>query len=169
MIKGLIKLANHLDRVGLTKEADYVDAILKKAYLDNPAEEWMPIQDNDVVEIGLYMVKEGDNLTKITNNLTPKNIIPFGKAEKSADGHYMNLQPGPEVETDIQTLVTMNCMLATARLEGAVAGDWPTKIDCSHLEPGQLIYVYTHPEFENQGREEDFLASNAHWIEGYLE
>jgi hypothetical protein len=29
--KELIKLANHLDRIGLTKEADFIDNILKKA------------------------------------------------------------------------------------------------------------------------------------------
>ena len=31
MFKDLIKLANHLDSKGLTKEADYVDRLLKKA------------------------------------------------------------------------------------------------------------------------------------------
>jgi len=31
MIKELAKLANHLDRIGLVKEADYVDDIIKKA------------------------------------------------------------------------------------------------------------------------------------------
>jgi len=31
MIKQLIKLANHLDKKGLVKEADYLDAIIRKA------------------------------------------------------------------------------------------------------------------------------------------
>lgn len=38
MIKNLIKFANHLDKKGLTKEADYLDNIIKKmssAYLGN--------------------------------------------------------------------------------------------------------------------------------------
>ena len=30
MIKQLIKLANHLDKKGLTKEADYLDKLIKK-------------------------------------------------------------------------------------------------------------------------------------------
>jgi len=30
MIKQLIKLANHLDKKGLTKEADYLDAVIRK-------------------------------------------------------------------------------------------------------------------------------------------
>ena len=36
MKKELIKLANHLDRIGLRKEADYVDALLRKV-ADDPA------------------------------------------------------------------------------------------------------------------------------------
>ena len=30
MIKQLIKLANHLDKKGLAKEADYLDAVIRK-------------------------------------------------------------------------------------------------------------------------------------------
>lgn len=30
MVKELIKLANHLDRIGYTKEANYIDALLRK-------------------------------------------------------------------------------------------------------------------------------------------
>lgn len=35
MIKELIKLANHLDQKGLTKEADFVDSIIKKSQEDH--------------------------------------------------------------------------------------------------------------------------------------
>ena len=38
MIKELIKLANHLDHKGLTKEADFVDSVIKKAFLDESIE-----------------------------------------------------------------------------------------------------------------------------------
>ncbi len=34
MIKDLVKLANHLDSKGLKKEADYLDAILKKSFAE---------------------------------------------------------------------------------------------------------------------------------------
>ena len=30
MIKKLIKLADHLDKIGLTKEASYIDTLMKK-------------------------------------------------------------------------------------------------------------------------------------------
>jgi hypothetical protein len=30
---GLVELANHLDRIGLTKEADYLDALLRRKAL----------------------------------------------------------------------------------------------------------------------------------------
>ena len=49
MKKELIKLANHFDRVGLTKEADYVDALLIK-FASNGS------------RLKKYKVKEGDNL-----------------------------------------------------------------------------------------------------------
>ena len=32
MLKELVKLADHLDRKGMRKEADYLDALIKKAY-----------------------------------------------------------------------------------------------------------------------------------------
>ena len=35
MKKELIKLANHLDRIGLAKEADYLDKIIKNAYIED--------------------------------------------------------------------------------------------------------------------------------------
>lgn len=35
MIKELIKLANHLDQKGLTKEADFIDSIIKKSQESN--------------------------------------------------------------------------------------------------------------------------------------
>ena len=36
MIKQLIKLSNHLDKKGLTKEADYLDAVIRR--MASPAE-----------------------------------------------------------------------------------------------------------------------------------
>lgn len=46
MIKELIKLAEHLDKKGLHKEADYVDWLIKNAKLDPVGEEDADI-DND--------------------------------------------------------------------------------------------------------------------------
>ena len=39
MLKDLIKLANHLDKIGRTKEADYLDNIIKSA----APESWMDL------------------------------------------------------------------------------------------------------------------------------
>ena len=41
MIKELIRLANHLDQKGLTKEADYLDNIIKKATITQTFKESM--------------------------------------------------------------------------------------------------------------------------------
>jgi len=38
MIKELIKLADHLDQKGFTKEAEYIDYIIKKALEDSEEE-----------------------------------------------------------------------------------------------------------------------------------
>ena len=46
MIKELIKLAEHLDKKGLHKEADYVDWLIKNAKLDPVGKEDADI-DND--------------------------------------------------------------------------------------------------------------------------
>lgn len=40
MIKELIKLSNHLDKLGFTKEADYLDAVIKRA--SKPEDELSP-------------------------------------------------------------------------------------------------------------------------------
>lgn len=70
MKKELIKLANHLDRIGYTKEADYIDALLKKEALSFPGKDILikkakeilaaagtPISDA-VVEYGVECAKE---------------------------------------------------------------------------------------------------------------
>ena len=46
MIKQLIKLADHLDQKGLTKEADYVDWIIRNAKMDPVGKEDRDIDNN---------------------------------------------------------------------------------------------------------------------------
>ena len=53
MIDELIRLANHLDRIGLIKEADYLDQIVSTA---NPSE------------------KEGVNVTVVAKKTLDKNL-----------------------------------------------------------------------------------------------
>lgn len=55
MIKELLKIASKLDQVGLTKEADVIDSLIRKL-----AEEGEPIK---VVQ---YEVQPGDTLFKLT-------------------------------------------------------------------------------------------------------
>jgi hypothetical protein len=52
MLKKLIKLANHLDSKGLTKEADYLDAIIAKA------------SDSGLEEYGAFFQVDSENALK---------------------------------------------------------------------------------------------------------
>ena len=58
MIKQLIKLANHLDRIGLTKEANYVDALLKEAESEHEEsvkkEPWMNVGHGMLNQMVVY-------------------------------------------------------------------------------------------------------------------
>ena len=69
MIKSLIKLANHLDKKGLTKEADYVDKISK---IIIASDENLP-QDYPVVTFSNIPdeIKE-----KIWNHMLQENFVP---------------------------------------------------------------------------------------------
>jgi len=66
MIKELIKLANHLDAKGLSKEADYLDAVIRKI-----AEGPGPIEDN--------IPGTGNSGTDISSLLTDKGITGQAK------------------------------------------------------------------------------------------
>jgi len=59
MIKELIKLAEHLDKKGLHKEADYVDWLIKNAKLDPVGEE-----DDDIDNDGKKNTKTDKYLKK---------------------------------------------------------------------------------------------------------
>ena len=65
MIKELVKIASKLDEVGLTKEADVIDALIRKL-----AEEGEPVK---VVQ---YEIQPGDTLFK----LTMEHSKPVGKS-----------------------------------------------------------------------------------------
>jgi len=59
MIKELIKLANHLDRKGLRKEADYLDAAIRKM-ADGSIEAWLERGIDYPGDIGNTMGSEGE-------------------------------------------------------------------------------------------------------------
>ena len=66
MIKQLIKLANHLDKKGLQKEADYLDAVIYKFSQEqnsqdsNEPDEGMPSNEKTVGESALEKLNEAD-------------------------------------------------------------------------------------------------------------
>ena len=72
MIKELVSVANSLDKKGFTKEADLIDNILKKI-----------AQTAEVIK---YVVKAGDNMTKITESISS----PVGKGLQD----NLDLNPG---------------------------------------------------------------------------
>ena len=63
MINELIKLANHLDTKGYSKEADYIDSLVKRA------------QQGRADELGSYQVKDGDTLSEITRRYSPGRTV----------------------------------------------------------------------------------------------
>ncbi len=78
MLKELIKLATHLDNIGMSKEADYLDAIIKKiATLDEPSDSRI----NHL--IGLYKsfpdewseVRESFYAMALGSNEYPKEVL----------------------------------------------------------------------------------------------
>ena len=68
MIKKLIKLANHLDKKGFSKEADYLDVIIKKSYDckskadDMEGNAISPEYDEEMKERGGFSKKQIENL-----------------------------------------------------------------------------------------------------------
>lgn len=75
MIKELVSVANSLDKKGFIKEADLIDNILKKiAQTAQPA------------EVIKYVVKPGDNMTKITESIS----LPVNKSLQD----NLDLNPG---------------------------------------------------------------------------
>ena len=75
MINELIKLANHLDQKGYSKEADYIDSLVKRA------------QEERADKIGYYQVRDGDTLSEITERHSPGRT-----AKENADLNDMTVE-----------------------------------------------------------------------------
>tara|TARA_B100000131_G_scaffold175032_1_gene169115 strand:- start:10246 stop:10653 length:408 start_codon:yes stop_codon:yes gene_type:complete len=76
MIKELTKLANHLDSKGLRKEADYLDAVIRKIAAEPekcaPGEEYnFETKEGKACRVVSYQVREGDSWWSITNDYSP--------------------------------------------------------------------------------------------------
>ena len=73
MIKKLIKLATHLDSKGLRKEADYLDAVIRKI-AETKSEPCKEKQDDGTLRAcikGNYQVRKNDSWSRITEAFSP--------------------------------------------------------------------------------------------------
>jgi len=73
MIKELVKLSNHLDAKGLRKEADYLDAVIKKA---KPEIDLPEVTEPDVSGLGDQIAALGDS---IKSNIDSMPIPSYAK------------------------------------------------------------------------------------------
>lgn len=80
MLKQLIHLANHLDKQGLKKEADYLDRIINKMAQDS---------NKTIVQ---YRIKPGDNFSSITKRTYHDTGMTFEEALKA------NMELNPDVD-----------------------------------------------------------------------
>ena len=76
MIEELARLANHLDSKGLRKEADYLDAVIRKIADErekcSPGEEYnFETKEGKACRVVNYQVREGDSWWSITNANSP--------------------------------------------------------------------------------------------------
>ena len=96
MLKDLVAFANHLDSIGLTKEADEIDALLQKAsWLSNPAD-YFPQLDEKIEIIkesiqgflskfGITVSDEGElKMEKTANNKSGQGLLQLSKHIKVA-------------------------------------------------------------------------------------
>ena len=95
MIKELIKLANHLDKKGLMKEADYVDWIIKKS--QETVQDGLPPKLRESLDKFLHMKNIKDPTKEISlEDLSPEDQKLFKEIlEKNP---FMNRVPkSPEL------------------------------------------------------------------------
>ncbi len=79
MKKELIKLANHLDRIGYTKEADYIDALLKKEAFSFPGKEILTKKIKEILSaagtpISEAVIQYGIDCAKELTTIMPPHI-----------------------------------------------------------------------------------------------
>ena len=82
MIKNLIKLANHLDKKGFHKEADYVDWILKEARKKRKSKSKSKSEKNNDEEKSDFPDFSGDGKITQKDILMAKGVIPKPKGKK---------------------------------------------------------------------------------------
>ena len=85
MIKELIRLADHLDKIGRVKEANYVDLIIKKSFLDTfegggggSSENYLLFLDDQ----GTYGSAEDGFLIVVNDDLEKKIVEANGQLDE---------------------------------------------------------------------------------------
>ena len=73
MKKDLIKLANHLDTIGLTKEADYVDALLVR-YAQEESDAMPDIPDEIILDDGIFNNEEARMLKDLSDEALSEEL-----------------------------------------------------------------------------------------------
>ena len=101
MKKQLIKLANHLDKIGFVKEADYVDALLKRYAEDESNEPAYTIPDEIILDDGIFNDEEAKMLKELSEEALSEEL---NEPDGHRDGRYfdeegdeMVIPPEPEV------------------------------------------------------------------------
>ena len=125
MIKQLIKLANHLDRIGFVREANYLDNIIKSSGIGEDDE-----GTSEVISLESYMNSK---------NQRARNVNPIAKEEEEAEDRgliYIKID-------DNEELVTKEAMVALISEEEQ---DDIRFLDQS-ISPDILISVKTLIEF----------------------
>lgn len=96
MLKDLVAFANHLDSIGLTKEADEIDALLKKSsWLSNYAENFLKLDEKIKIikksildflsKFGITVSDEGElKMEKTANNKSGQGLLQLRKHIKVA-------------------------------------------------------------------------------------
>ena len=98
MLKELIKLANHLDRIGRTKEADYIDKMLNKIASGN--------DDDDIVGGPLFIYEEKED--KVGRPIVEKKQVLYSEPE-AFDWEGVDFESGKPLmlgEYDIENMKT---------------------------------------------------------------
>lgn len=108
MINELIKLANHLDKIGREKEADYLDGLIKMSDTTVP--------DQEALDVNLSKTIGGlsEFLNDKTENKDHVNISDSGKSISRLNGEIVNINNRMEAVSKIVShLVHLTTILDT--------------------------------------------------------
>jgi len=126
MLKDLVKLANHLDKKGLTKEANYLDSLLQKWAQQNPGNAFNAAQGQ-----GAEANKEKEK-AKLT-----------AEVQKTVDWFNNEVLPAVRIGGSLSLRVPQDLLFSTAKVPASlmigVTGHRPGGIAKVYIAGGQTI------------------------------